>query len=63
MTPTVVLDQVGRGMLAIGSPGGGRITYTVLRALYMCIKREREREGGRERKRERERDVNIYTSM
>ena len=30
MTPTIVLDSARKPLLAIGSPGGSRITYTVL---------------------------------
>jgi gamma-glutamyltranspeptidase/glutathione hydrolase len=37
MTPTVVLDAAGKPLLAIGSPGGGRITYTVLGALLSLL--------------------------
>ena len=33
MSPTLVLDQSSKPFLAIGSPGGGRITFTVLGAL------------------------------
>jgi gamma-glutamyltranspeptidase/glutathione hydrolase len=37
MSPTIVLDPSGKPLVAIGSPGGGRITYTVLGALLALL--------------------------
>jgi hypothetical protein len=37
MSPTLVLDQSSKPFLAIGSPGGGRITFTVLGALIAVL--------------------------
>ena len=37
MTPTIVLDSARKPLLAIGSPGGSRITYTVLTPTLLRI--------------------------
>ena len=37
MTPTIVLDSQRKPLLAIGSPGGGRIAFTVLGALIAVM--------------------------
>uniref|UniRef100_A0A7S0EHN0 Gamma-glutamyltransferase n=1 Tax=Hanusia phi TaxID=3032 RepID=A0A7S0EHN0_9CRYP len=39
MTPTIVLTPDGKPFLAIGTPGGGRITYTVFNALLAILDR------------------------